>query len=248
MADLAPLLGHTPLLTQLERARSLGFLGPGPVTAHIEHTAAFLDALADTPGRIVDLGSGGGVPGLVIGVARPDLEVVLLDATAKRCRFLEQAVEVLALRASVVEGRAEVVGHGPLRGTATAVVARSFGSPAATAECAAPLLARDGQLARERAPRARPRPLAGGRAGPARPGGRASFCLGPHGADAAPRRRVSLDLPPPRRAPGQAAALLTCSTWNISGPQVEGSTWNMGQGPCARADQRAGCGGERPVG
>lgn len=146
MADLAPLLGHTPLLTQLERARSLGFLGPGPVVAHIQHTAAFLDALTDTVGRIVDLGSGGGVPGLVIGVARPDLEVVLLDATAKRCRFLEQAVEVLALRASVVEGRAEVVGHGPLRGTATAVVARSFGSPAATAECAAPLLARDGQL------------------------------------------------------------------------------------------------------
>jgi len=146
VADLAPLLGHTLLLTQLERARSLGFLGPGPVTAHIEHTGAFLDALADTTGRIVDLGSGGGVPGLVIGVARPDLEVVLLDATAKRCRFLEEAVEVLALRASVVEGRAEVVAHGPLRSTATAVVARSFGSPAATAECAAPLLALDGSL------------------------------------------------------------------------------------------------------
>ena len=108
------------LLEQLERARRLGFLGPGPVDDHVAHAAGFLDALVDVSGRVVDLGTGGGVPGLVVAVARPDLEVVLVDATAKRCRFLESAVLALGLGTEVVEGRAEVVGRGPLRGTAAA--------------------------------------------------------------------------------------------------------------------------------
>jgi 16S rRNA (guanine527-N7)-methyltransferase len=137
---ITELLAHEPLRAQLSRARSLGFLGPGPVDDHIEHTAGFLRALEGTLGTVVDLGSGGGVPGLVIGVARPELHLVLVDATAKRCRFLESAVAELRLDADVVEGRAEAVGRGDLRGAADAVVARSFGPPAATAECAAPLL------------------------------------------------------------------------------------------------------------
>jgi 16S rRNA (guanine527-N7)-methyltransferase len=144
--DLAALLEHEQLRGQLERARGLGFLGPGPVRAHVEHSRGFLGALESVGGRVVDLGSGGGVPGLIIAVARPDLTLVLLDATASRCRFLEDAVRQLGLAATVVEGRAEVLGHGPLRGTAAAVVARSFGPPAATAECAAPLLELGGTL------------------------------------------------------------------------------------------------------
>ncbi len=144
--DAAALRTHEPLLAQLERARALGFLGPGPVAEHIDHAAGFLDALADVEGTVVDLGSGGGVPGLIIGVARPDLQVVLLDATAKRCRFLAEAVTALALRATVLAGRAEAIGHSAWRGTADAVVARAFGGPASTAECAAPLLRLDGLL------------------------------------------------------------------------------------------------------
>jgi 16S rRNA (guanine527-N7)-methyltransferase len=128
------------LIEQLERSRALGFLGPGPVEAHVLHSSAFVDALVGVEGLVVDLGSGGGVPGLVVAMARPDLEVVLVDAMGKRCRFLESAVAALELRATVIEGRAEVVGRGPLRGTAGAVLARSFGPPAVTAECAAPLL------------------------------------------------------------------------------------------------------------
>jgi 16S rRNA (guanine527-N7)-methyltransferase len=115
------------LLEQLARARTLGFLGPGPVEHHIDHAAGFVDALAGVSGRVIDLGSGGGVPGLVVALARPELEVVLVDATAKRCRFLESAVDALGITAMVVEGRAEVVGRGPLRAGAAAVVARSFG-------------------------------------------------------------------------------------------------------------------------
>jgi 16S rRNA (guanine527-N7)-methyltransferase len=152
------------LLAQLERARSLGFFGPGPVVDHLEHAAGFTAALHDVTGRVVDLGSGGGVPGLPLALARPDLTVVLVDATAKRCRFLEDAVAALELgdRVTVVEGRAEVLGRGELRGTVDAVVARSFGPPAATAECAAPLLRIGGRLVVSEPPEGPPRwPAAG---------------------------------------------------------------------------------------
>jgi 16S rRNA (guanine527-N7)-methyltransferase len=140
--------GSPALLGVLERARGLGLLGPGPVAAHLEHALGYLPALAGTTGRVVDLGSGGGVPGLPLAEARPDLQLVLVDASARRGAFLESAVATLGLadRVTVVVGRAEAVGRGPLRGAADAVVARSFGPPAATAECAAPLLRPGGTL------------------------------------------------------------------------------------------------------
>lgn len=136
------------LLTQLERARALGLLGPGPARDHLEHARAFIAALTDVRGLVVDLGSGGGVPGLPVLVARPDLRLVLVDASARRGAFLRTAVAALdaADRAEVVVGRAEEVGRGWLRGAADAVIARSFGPPATTAECAAPLLRSGGRL------------------------------------------------------------------------------------------------------
>jgi 16S rRNA (guanine527-N7)-methyltransferase len=134
------------LLRHLERARDLGFLGPGPVEAHVEHAGAFLAALTEVEGLVVDLGSGGGVPGLVIAADRPDLRLVLVDARSVRCRFLEGAIADLGLAAEVEEGRAEEIGRSARRGTAAAVVARGFGPPAVTAECAAPLLLPGGRL------------------------------------------------------------------------------------------------------
>jgi 16S rRNA (guanine527-N7)-methyltransferase len=137
---------HPGLLAQLERSQSLGFLGPGSVEPHIDHAEVFLRALDRTEGTVVDLGSGGGVPGLILAVARPDLHLVLLEARARRCAFLEVALQALELDGEVVEGRAEVIGRSDRRGTADAVVARSFGLPATTAECASPLLRVGGRL------------------------------------------------------------------------------------------------------
>ena len=136
------------LLQQLARARDLGLLGPGPVEDHHAPAGGFVDALVGVGGRVVDLGSGGGVPGLPVALARPDLEMVLVDASARRGAFLTAAVEALGIadRVSVVVGRAEAVGRGVLRGSADAVIARSFGPPAATAECAAPFLRVGGRL------------------------------------------------------------------------------------------------------
>jgi 16S rRNA (guanine527-N7)-methyltransferase len=144
----APDAADPALLRTLERAQQLGFLGPGPVGDHLTHAAGYLPALADVQGRIADLGSGAGVPGLPIALARPDLEVVLVDAGERRAAFLRRAVEDLGLadRVEVVLGRAESVGRSELRGRLDAVVARGFGAPAVTAECAAPLLRRGGRL------------------------------------------------------------------------------------------------------
>jgi 16S rRNA (guanine527-N7)-methyltransferase len=99
--------------------------------------------------RAVDLGSGGGIPGLVLALAASTSTWVLLDASERRTSFLERAVTDLGLtgRVEVCRQRAEVAGRDPaLRGQADVVVARSFGAPAVTAECAAPLLRVGGAL------------------------------------------------------------------------------------------------------
>lgn len=132
----------------LREAAALGFLGPGAVEPHVDHAARFATALRPSS-RIVDLGSGGGLPGLVLAALRPTATVVLVDARIHRTDFLERAVGRLGWhdRVQVVAARAEALGReAAWRGQADAVVARSFGSPSVTAECAAPLLAVGGQL------------------------------------------------------------------------------------------------------
>jgi 16S rRNA (guanine527-N7)-methyltransferase len=134
----------------LERAQQLGFLGPGPVSDHIRHAVGFAAGLDTPPRRLLDLGSGGGVPGLVLAsVVWSESTAVLLDAGLRRCVFLEETVEELGLhqRVSVRRDRAEAAGRDPeLRGTFDVVVARSFGPPAVAAECAAPFLREGGLL------------------------------------------------------------------------------------------------------
>ena len=143
-------------MEQLERSRELGFLGPGPVEPHIDHArrfAAALEGLAPSgtagPVRALDLGSGGGLPGLVLVSAWPTTDWCLLDANQRRTEFLQDAVDELGLgeRVTVRRGRAEELAHDPaLRATFDLVVARSFGRPAVTAECAAGFLALGGNL------------------------------------------------------------------------------------------------------
>ena len=137
------------LIDELERGQALGFLGRGPVLTHVDHARGFAAGLDEPPGRFLDLGSGGGVPGLVLALDWPDAEAVLLDAGERRCVFLREAVERLGLdgRVDVVRDRAEAAGRSPaLRGGFDLVVARSFGAPAVTAECAAPFLRVGGRL------------------------------------------------------------------------------------------------------
>lgn len=107
-----------------------------------------LPLVPETARRALDLGSGGGVPGLPLALARPDMEWILLDGSVTRCDFLRLAVTQLGLidRVSVLAARAEEAGRSELRGRFGVVTARSFGSPAVTAECAAPFLEVNGCL------------------------------------------------------------------------------------------------------
>lgn len=101
------------------------------------------------PSRVLDLGSGGGLPGLPLALSWLATEVVLLDSNKRKAVFLSGAVERLGLedRVRVVEMRSEDFARGPEnRGTYPLVVARSFGAPAVVAECAAPFLERGGRL------------------------------------------------------------------------------------------------------
>lgn len=139
----------TDLVAVLDEARDLGFLGPGAVEDHLRHARAYRPALLGAPaGVALDLGSGGGVPGLVLATEVPERSWVLVDAMTKRTAFLERAVAALGLpNVTVRTERAEVLGRDPeVRGQLAIVVARSFGAPAVLAECAAPLLQPGGLL------------------------------------------------------------------------------------------------------
>lgn len=71
-----------------------------------------LDRLEATA-QIVDVGSGGGLPGLPLAIARPSVGVTLLETTAKKARFLEQTADALGLdNVKVVCDRAETFGQG----------------------------------------------------------------------------------------------------------------------------------------
>ena len=146
--DVAPWL--TPLL---ERSAALGFLGGMPVTDQIDHALGFVLAVESVtggvPGSVVDLGTGGGVPGVVLASCWPGSRVVLLDANERRTDFLADQLDGREGRPKiqVVRGRAEELGRSPeLREQFDLVTARSFGSPAVTVECGSSLLAVGGSM------------------------------------------------------------------------------------------------------
>jgi 16S rRNA (guanine527-N7)-methyltransferase len=134
----------------LERARERGALGPVPVEDHLEHGEAFADAVGgDFAGRLLDLGSGAGVPGLILLLLWPEASGTLLESRRRRCALLETAARDLGVddRAVVACGRAEELARRPeLRGGHDLVVARAFGRPATTAECAVGFLQAGGRL------------------------------------------------------------------------------------------------------
>jgi len=143
------------LLDVLSEARDSKFLGPGPLQVHIDNALGFFKVLGDigfegsSGTRIVDLGSGGGVPALILAELLPTTLLRLVERGTNRARFLEGAVVHLDLqdRIEVVTGNVEEVAREPhMEQWADAVTARAFAPPAATAECACRLLRHGGVL------------------------------------------------------------------------------------------------------
>ena len=113
---------------------------------HVEHARRLVPSLPET-GIGVDLGSGGGVPGLILAADRPGMSWVFVESNLRRTSWLQEALEWVGLgNVTIRNERAEDTGRSELRGRAAVVTARSFAAPAITAECAAPLLAPGGAL------------------------------------------------------------------------------------------------------
>jgi 16S rRNA (guanine527-N7)-methyltransferase len=112
-------------------------------------TTLFLDSLTVTQaipagqlagGRFVDVGSGGGFPGVPLQIAFPGLRTTLIDSTAKKTAFLSELCQELGLdNVEVLTGRAETLAHDPeLRESFDIVLARAIAGMAALAELTLP--------------------------------------------------------------------------------------------------------------
>lgn len=100
-------------------------------TKHIFDSLTLLSVVSDLrPESAIDVGSGGGLPGIPLAITMPDTRFTLLEATGKKARFLEQAADACQLQnVIIVNGRAEeasALGE-PLRDRFDVVVARAVG-------------------------------------------------------------------------------------------------------------------------
>jgi len=127
-----------------------GMIGPREVPRlwerHLLNSAA-IASLVPVGARVVDVGSGAGLPGIPLALVRPDLTVTLLEPLARRVAFLTECVRRLGLeRVTVVRGRAE---EGPIRrqlGGADVVTARAVAPLDKLAGWCLPLLRPGGLL------------------------------------------------------------------------------------------------------
>lgn len=134
------------VLSEIQRR---GAIGRGPIDAAIDHARRFVVALpAPVAGHrlhLVDLGSGGGLPGLVIAADRQDAEVTLVERREKRADLLRYGVRALGIDDRVTVVASDVAHLGPQSLHAFgAVTARSFAPPLVVLEIAASLLAPGG--------------------------------------------------------------------------------------------------------
>lgn len=144
--------GHVRLLLAWTTAINLTAIREllAVATAHVADSLTAMPWLRHRAApSMLDLGSGGGFPGLPLAAALPDVEVLLLEAVAKKARFLDTVVAAtgLADRVRVVTARADALARSPdHRGAWSVVTARAVAGTADLVELAFPLLAPGGAL------------------------------------------------------------------------------------------------------
>ena len=136
------------VLDALGEAQRIGMLGDAPLEQVVDRSLAFVRALPREARTVIDLGSGGGDPGLVIAVADPDLVVTLVDRREKRTDLLGRLVGRLGLQDRIEVVTSDVIELGrrlPGRFWDVAT-SRGFGPPEYTASHASALLQPGGVL------------------------------------------------------------------------------------------------------
>jgi 16S rRNA (guanine527-N7)-methyltransferase len=122
---------------------------PSAWERHALDALSLLPHLAGVPagGRLVDVGSGGGIPGILLAIARPDLRITLIEATQKKADFLSTVSEELKLaNVGVRAERAEKLADGPLAGQFDVVTARAVARLATLIPITAPFARAEGRL------------------------------------------------------------------------------------------------------
>jgi len=118
------------------------------VEAQIADADALLAAPWSNVTRVIDIGSGAGLPAIPLALARPGVEFSLLEANARKCAFLEHVAGTLELRnVAVLAGRAEELGQRPsLREQFDRAISRAAARPAVLLELALPFVTTGGDL------------------------------------------------------------------------------------------------------
>jgi predicted O-methyltransferase YrrM len=135
------------LLAVLESLRERGALGEPSIPRAITHAEAFVAPIPGAARRLIDLGSGGGLPGLVVAVRRPMLSIVLTERRERRGDLLRLACTRLGLedRVSVFVGDVVALAkQASAKNSFDVVTARAFGDPLWTLRCAVPFLSPTG--------------------------------------------------------------------------------------------------------
>ena len=110
-------------------------------TRHIEDSLQLLNVTDFRGKRVLDVGSGAGLPGMVLKIAEGSVDLTLLDATAKKVDFLRGAAKRLGLEnVTCVHARAENYAHGPARESFDIVTARGVAALPALCELCLPFV------------------------------------------------------------------------------------------------------------
>lgn len=104
--------------------------------------------------RLLDLGSGAGFPGIPLAIARPDMDITLMDSLGKRVNFLNEAARRVDLRVKAVHARAEEAARGDMRESFDIVTARAVARLGVLCELALPFVKVGGALIAYKGPAA----------------------------------------------------------------------------------------------
>ncbi|WP_410506787.1 16S rRNA (guanine(527)-N(7))-methyltransferase RsmG [[Mycobacterium] appelbergii] len=144
-------LGVAELYTEILAGAGVerGLIGPREVDRlwerHVMNSAA-VGELLESGERIADIGSGAGLPGIPLALARPDVHIVLIEPLLRRAEFLREVTATLGLDIVVVRGRAEDAGVRTEVGEMDVVTSRAVAPLDKLSRWSLPLLRTDGRM------------------------------------------------------------------------------------------------------